>query len=153
MSHEFKSSWIHATCFGDKISPPPDKISHGVYDGICPCNMSPRFVASCVLTLKVRLHDATKLMRHATKSRCVNGLKAETHRTRNRNATRFSKVFKSEWNYPRNEYLEVLCALESTSYPHVIVILLSFSRGTNLFDSEITKIASRYGFASGVSRP
>ena len=81
---------------GTKFPPPPDKISHGVYDGICPCNMSPRFVASCVLTLKVRLHDATKLMRHATKSRCVNGLKAETHRTRNRNATRFSKVFKSE---------------------------------------------------------
>ena len=31
-------------------------------------------------------------------------------------------VFKSEWNYPRNEHLEALCALESTSYP-VIVIL------------------------------
>ena len=61
-------------------------------------------------------------------------------------------VFKSEWNYPRNEYLEVLYAQESTSYP-VIVILSSFSWGTNLFDSEITKIASRYGFASGVSRP
>ena len=41
-------------------------------------------------------------------------------------------------------------ALESTNYP-VIVILSSFSRGTNLFASEITKIASRYGFASGVS--
>ena len=51
-----------------------------------------------------------------------------------------------------NEHLEVLYALESTSYP-VIVILSSFSWGTNLFASEITKIASRYGFASGVSRP
>ena len=39
--------------------------------------------------------------------------------------------------------MEVLYALESTSYPW----------GTNLFASEITKIASRYGFASGVSRP
>ena len=34
-----------------------------------------------------------------------------------------------------------------------LVILSSFSRGTNLFASEITKIASRYGFASGVSWP
>ena len=28
---------------------PRDKISHGAYDGIRPCNMSPRFVALCVL--------------------------------------------------------------------------------------------------------
>ena len=44
-----------------------------------------------------------------------------------------------------------LYALESTSYP-VIVILSSFSWGMNLFASEIAKIASRYGFASGVIR-
>ena len=43
-------------------------------------------------------------------------------------------------------------ALESTNYP-VIVILSNFSWGTNLFDSKITKIASLYGFASGVCRP
>ena len=59
-------------------------------------------------------------------------------------------VFKSEWNYTRNEHLNVLYELESTSYP-VIVILSSFSWGTNLFATEITKIASRYGFASCVS--
>ena len=34
-----------------------------------------------------------------------------------------------------------------------LIILSSFSRETNLFASEIAKIASRYGFASGVSRP
>ena len=56
-------------------------------------------------------------------------------------------VNKKYWN----EHLEVLYALESTSYP-VIVILSSCSRGTNLFASETTKIASRYGFASGVFR-
>ena len=48
--------------------------------------------------------------------------------------------------------MEVLYALESASYP-VIVILSSFSWGTNLFASEITKIASRYGFAFGVCGP
>ena len=77
-------------------------------------------------------------------------LKAETHRTRNRNATfQFLKANKMtlEINFWR-----FCMQLESTSYP-AIVILSSFSRGTNIFASEITKIASRYGFASGVSWP
>ena len=42
---------------------PRDKISHCAYDGICPCHMSPWFVASCVLTLKLPRNLSKKIGR------------------------------------------------------------------------------------------
>ena len=48
-----------------------------------------------------------------------------THTGRETVTRRDFPVFKSEQNYPKSEHFEVLYALESTSYP-VIVILSSF---------------------------
>ena len=65
-------------------------------------------------------------------------LKAETHRTRNRNATRTFGGF--------------VCTGINKLSCHCYFIKFPM-RGTNLFVSKITKIASRFGFASAVSRP